>query len=154
MADRISSDHPSVRTVRATLAETPSGVRVEIPADERDAVPLEEVVRIVLDGTERFARPERALTGDEGIVPGVYETPDGARDPAAGTDALPEWIDESDVRRGGSVLLDVVEPDFLYGLRAPGETAYYDAREPPSDSLARIAKDLESGSGNADETDE
>ncbi|WP_265108993.1 DUF7112 family protein [Halosolutus halophilus] len=143
MADRVSSDHPSVRTVRATCAETPTGRRLDIPTDDRDAFPTDEVVRVVLDGDELFARVERALTGDDLSIPGVYETPDLARDPSGGTDRLSAWIDDYDVPAGGSVLVDVVEPDFLYGLRAPGESAYYDAREPPSDSLSSIAENLE-----------
>ncbi|MDS0476491.1 hypothetical protein [Natrinema sp. 1APR25-10V2] len=143
MADRIASDHPSVQTVRSTCTETATGVKLEVPAEDRDAFTTDEVVRVVVGGEELFARVERALTGDELAVPGVYETPDQARDPSGATDRLREWIDEADVPMGGSVLIDVVEPEFLYGLRAPGETAFYDAREPPSDSLSEIAKDLE-----------
>jgi len=143
MGDRISNDHPSVRTVRTTLAETATGVRLEIPAADRDAIPVEEVVRIVLDGDELFARPERALTGEDVSIPGVYDSPRFARAPGDGEDRLSSWIDDHGVRVGGSVLLDVVEPGFLYGLRAPGETAVYEAREPPSDSLASIAEDLD-----------
>lgn len=143
MSDRIASDHPSVQTVRSTCTETATGVKLEVPGDDRDAFPTGEVVRLVLDGEELFAKIERALTGDELSIPGVYETPDQARDPGGATDRLTEWTDEHDVPAGGSVLIDVVEPEFLYGLRAPGETAYYDAREPPNESLSEIAKDLE-----------
>lgn len=143
MGDRIASDHPSVETVRSTCTETATGVKLEVPADERGAFPTDEVVRVALDGEELFARVERALTGDELSIPGVYETPDQARDPSGATDRLTEWTTDHDVSGGGSVLIDVVEPEFLYGLRAPGKTAYYDAREPPSDSLSEIAKDLE-----------
>ncbi|SDK85370.1 DUF7112 family protein [Natronorubrum texcoconense] len=143
MADRISSDHPSVQTVRSTCTETATGVRLEVPADERDAFPTDEVVRIVLDGDELFGRVERALTGDDLSIPAIYETPDQARDPSGAPDRLVDWADDHGVAAGGSVLVDVIEPEFLYGLRAPGETVYYDAHEPPSDSLTDIAKDLE-----------
>lgn len=143
MADRIASDHPSVRTVRSTCTETATGVRLEVPADDRDTFVTDDVVRVVLDGDELFARVERALTGEELSIPGVYQTPGDARDPSGATDRLREWIDANGVSPGGSVLIDVVEPEFLYGLRAPGETVYYDAREPPSDSLSEIATDLE-----------
>lgn len=143
MADRISSDHPSVRTVRSTCVETTTGVRLEVPADDREAFPTDEVVRFVLDGEELFGRVERALTGEDLSVPGVYETPDRAREPGGATDRLLQWVDDRGVATGGSVLIDVIEPEFLYGLRAPGKTVYYDAREPPSDSLSDIADDLE-----------
>ncbi|WP_252699642.1 DUF7112 family protein [Natronosalvus vescus] len=147
MADRISSDNPSVDTIRATLAETATGVRVEIDAADAAQFPSDggEVVRIVLDEHERFGRIDQGLMGDVVTVPGVYESPAAARDPREGVDLLPDWVDDHDVRTGGSVLVDVVEPDFLYGFRAPGETAVYDAREPPASSLQDIAKGLEDG---------
>ncbi|RQH03317.1 DUF7112 family protein [Natrarchaeobius oligotrophus] len=143
MADRVSSDHPSVRTVRATCTETSTDSALEIPADESDAIPVEEVVRFVLDGEECFGRATRSLGNDGLTVYGVYETPDAARDPGSAPNRLTDWIDAEDVRTGGSILVDVVEPDFLYGLRTPGETAYYDAYEPPSESLSEIARSLE-----------
>lgn len=143
MTDRVSSDHPSVRTVRGTLTETTTGVRLEIPADDREAFPTDEVVRIVLDGDERFALVERSLTGEDLSIPGAYDAPRFARDPRDGTDRLQSWADDHGIRSGGSVLVDVVEPDFLYGLRSPGETSVYDAKEPPDESLSSIANDLD-----------
>ncbi|WP_290814794.1 hypothetical protein [Halovivax sp.] len=143
MADRISSDHPSVHTVRASAEPTATGRTLSIPTDERDRFPTDDVVRVVLDGDERFARVERALTGDELSVPGVYDAPRFAREPGAGDDRLAAWIADRSIPEGGSVLIDVVEAGFLYGLRAPGETAVYEAKEPPSDSLSSIAERLE-----------
>lgn len=143
MADRLSSDHPSIRTVRATLSETTTGVRLEIPGEESDDFSVDELVRITLEGTERFARIERALTGDELTIEGIYETTEGARDPREGTDVFPDWCDDNTIRDGGSVLIDIIEPEFAYGLRSPGETNYYDASEPPKSSLSDIANDLE-----------
>lgn len=143
MADRLASDHPSIETVRATLAETPTGVRIDLPASEADRLPVGEVVRVVCDGSERFARPDRALGGDDVRISGLYDAPEYAREPGTAEDRLAEWVEEGDARPGGSVLLDIVEPDFLYGVRAPGETAYYEAREPPSESLASIAEEIE-----------
>jgi len=142
MADRVPSDHPSIDTVRGTLAETPAGIRIELPDDDRDSFPVGEVVRIVRDGDERFAAIERALTG-EAVIPGIYDSPRFAREPGSGADRLPAWADDHGIRAGGSVLVDVVEPGFLYGLRGPGESAVYTAREPPSASLSAIAADLE-----------
>ncbi|GAB7019608.1 DUF7112 family protein [Halostagnicola bangensis] len=143
MADRLSSDHPSIRTVRATLSETTTGVRLEIPGEESDGFSVDELVRITIEGTERFAQIERALTGDELTIEGVYETAEGARDPREGTDILPDWCGDHTVRDGGSVLIDIIEPGFAYGLRSPGETNYYDASEPPKSSLSDIANDIE-----------
>ncbi|NGM70168.1 hypothetical protein G6M89_14315 [Natronolimnobius sp. AArcel1] len=145
MADRIASDHPSVQTVRATCTETATGVRIELPATDTGAFPTDEVVRISLDGDERFARIERPLTGDGLSIPGIYETPDTARDPSSGRELLGDWADDHGISPGSSILVDVIEPDFSYGLREPGQTNYYDASEPPSKSLSDIAKSLEDG---------
>lgn len=139
MVERVSSDHPTVETIRGTLEETPSGTQVTVPAADLP----ESVVRVVLEGAELFALPERPLAGEGRTIRGVYETPDGARAGGPDGDRLPAWIEETDVRVGGSVLVDVVEPSFLYGFRAPGETAVYEAREPPADSLQSIAESLE-----------
>ena len=143
MGDRIASDHPSVHTVRTTLESTATGHRVAIPPEDRDRFPVDEVVRVVLEGTEQYARVDRALTGDGRSISGVYDSPRFARDPREGVDRLAAWIDETGARVGGSVLVDVVEPDFLYGIRAPGESTVYEATEPPSESLASIAESLE-----------
>ncbi len=146
MADRVSSDHPSVDTVRATLTETTTGVRIDIPAEERERFPTEKVVRLVLDNEERFVSVDRPLTGDGLTITAVYDSPRFAREPGEGVDRLGPWVADHSVRAGGSILLDIIEPEYLYGLRAPGKTAVYDAREPPTDSLASIAENLESGS--------
>lgn len=143
MADRLSSEHSSVRAVRATIADATTGKRVEIPAAETEGFPTDEVVRIDLDETERFARIERPLTGDGRVIDGVYGRSDAAREPGTGTDRLPDWCSDHEVRDGGSVFVDVIEPGFAYGLRGPGETNYYDAAEPPKRSLSDIANDLE-----------
>lgn len=143
MADRVSSDHPSVKTVRATLTETATGVRIDIPDDEREHFPTATVVRVVLDGDERFMSVEQSLTGDGLSITGIYDSPQFAREPREGTDRVGPWADDHSVRVGGSVLIDIVEPEYLYGLRAPGETVVYDAREPPADSLSSIAESIE-----------
>lgn len=143
MTDRVSSDHPSVETVRATCVATATGHRLEIPAEQSELLPADDVVRLVLDGQERAANVEPALTGDEPRITGVYESPRLARNPSEGTELLGSWLGDNDIDDGSSVLLDVVEPNFLYGLRAPGETAVYEAKEPPSKSLSSIAEDLD-----------
>ncbi|AGB15189.1 hypothetical protein Halru_0556 [Halovivax ruber XH-70] len=143
MTDRIASDHPSVETVRTSCVATATGHRLEIPADAVDLVPADDVVRLVVDGDERSARIEPALTGESRSITGVYESPSLARTPGEGTDLLEAWLDENGIDDGSSVLLDVVESDFYYGLRTPGESTVYAAKEPPSDSLASIAEDLE-----------
>jgi len=143
MADRISNDHPSVRTVRSTCVETATGVRLEIPDTDYDVFSADDVIRVVVDGNEGFATVERALTGSDRWIRGIYETPSQARDPGGARNLLSTWIDDHGVIAGGSVLIDVIEPDFLYGLRKPGSSVYYDAYEPPNEGLRDIARSLE-----------
>jgi len=144
MPDRVPSDHPSVESVRAELvrAGRTDRPRVAVPADAADLVPEGEVVRLVLDGTERFARVAARMGDDRLELRGAHDTPDDARDPGSGSDRLGDWQDAHGVRFGGAVLLDVVEAGYKYGLRAPGERAVYDAGRPDS-SLADIARDLD-----------
>lgn len=140
--DRIAHDDDAVRTVRATLARAgrTDRPRVAIPDDASDAVPA-EAVRLVLDGTTRYAHVERAL--DDGLE--IRRVADNARQAREGDgqNRLPAWVDDRGLDIGRSVLLDVVEDGSLYGLRAPGESATYPLSGAPDEGLASIARDLE-----------
>lgn len=142
---RVPHDHPTVTTVRATLARSGGTTRprIDIPADHRDRFPVGETVRVVLDGSTYHARIERAIEGDGLRITGVFDNARLARTPGEGTNRLIEWYREHDVVFGRSVLIDVVVPAFTYGIREPGETATYDATEPPANSLREIAGDLD-----------
>jgi hypothetical protein len=145
MTDRISSDHSSLTTVRATLVRS-GGLdrpKVEIPADDADHFPSDELVRVVADDTEYRARIESPLAADGREVRGLYETPRVARNPGEGENHLQTWLDGTDVEFGQSVLVDVIEAGFKYGLREPGERAFYEATESPDDSLTDIAEQLD-----------
>jgi hypothetical protein len=145
MADRISSDHSSLTTVRATLVRS-GGLdrpKVEIPADVADHFPSDELVRVVADDTEYRARIESPLAEDGREIRGLYETPRVARNPGEGENHLSTWLDGTDVEFDQSVLVDVIEPGFKYGLREPGERVFYEATESPDDSLASIAENLD-----------
>jgi hypothetical protein len=145
MADRISSDHSSVTTVRATLVRS-GGLdrpKVAIPADEADQFPDDELVRVVADDAEYRARIESPLADEGREIRGLYESPRAARNPGEGENHLRTWLDGTDVEFGQSVLVDVIEPGFKYGLREPGERVFYDATESPDDSLTDIAQKLD-----------
>jgi hypothetical protein len=141
--DRIPSDNPAVETIDATVERTGSvdRPRVVLPAERADALPTDDVVRVVLNGDEYRTRPDPLSDGRVAIA-GAFDTPDAARDPRAGENRLPAWVEGAGLDYGRTVHVDVVEPAFLYGLRAPGERAVYDAVERPDDSLASIAEDL------------
>jgi hypothetical protein len=145
MADRISSDHSSLTTVRATLVRS-GGLdrpKVEIPDDDADQFPDGELVRVVADDTEYRAHIESPLTGDGREIRGLYESPTLARNPEDGENRLGDWADGTGVEFGQSVLVDVIEAGFKYGLREPGERAVYEATESPHDGLADIAERLD-----------
>lgn len=146
MTERVPSDHPSVSTVRARIERRGATTtpRVGIDAADADCLPDGDVVRVVLSGTTAHARPRRTAEG-RAVIDGAFETPALARDPGSAADRLVEWIEATDLALGRTVLLDVVVADFLYGLRVPGETAVYDAHEPPSSSLADIAARVDGG---------
>lgn len=137
--DRISSENPAVETLRATVARHGARrKRIDLP---EDSLPEGEVVRLVIDGTTYHAQIEGGFA-DDPHVSGAYESPEMARE-SSGTNHLGEWLEEVERPVGGSVLLDVIEPEFAYGLRKPGEEAVYEAVEKPKESLANIARDLE-----------
>lgn len=143
MTQRVSSD--TTETVRATLAQAGATNRanIEIPADDEDSFPADELVRVVMDDTEYRARIERPLTGDGRLIRGVYDTPRLARNPGEGENRLSEWFADSNRSFGQSVLIDVVEEGFKYGIREPGSRAVYEATETPNESLADIARQVD-----------
>ncbi|MFC6905153.1 DUF7112 family protein [Halalkalicoccus tibetensis] len=137
--DRISSENPAVETLRATVARHGgSRKRIDLP---EGSLPEGEVVRLVIDGTTYHAKVEGGFA-DGPHISGAYESPDMARE-RTGTDHLGSWLEDVGRSVDGSVLVDVIEPDFAYGLREPGEEAVYEAVEKPKESLANIARNLE-----------
>ncbi len=137
--DRISSDNPAVETIRATVARHGARrKRIDLPDG---SLPEGEIVRLVIDGATYHARVEGGFAGDP-HVSGAYETADMARE-GSGTDRLGEWLDRTGRPVDGSVLVDVIEPGFAYGIREPGEETVYEAVASPKESLANIARDLE-----------
>ena len=140
MPERVASDHPSVETARTTLEQRGrTHARLSIPADDRFPP---GPVRLVLDGDVYHAEIQTGLD-DEREITGAYDNARRARE-REGTNRLDEWRSVSDIDFGRSVLVDIVEPGFCYGVREPGERVVYETIEPPSESLATIARDLDS----------
>ncbi|OYR56061.1 DUF7112 family protein [Halorubrum halodurans] len=152
---RVPSDDESVASVRVTLARS-GGTRrpcVRLPADADLEGRVEsgsctslaladgDLVRLVIDREECHARVLADATGR--LLRGAYDNRRLARDPGAGENRLAAWLDANDREPGESVVLDVVVPGELYGLRIPGERAVYDANRGPRSSLSDIARDLD-----------
>ena len=143
MADRVGGDHPSVTTLRGELVRR-GGTRrpaVEVSPDDRDALPAGGTVRLVVDGREHHAPVGER--GETRAILGAYDNARLARE-RDGPNRLAEWVEARGLEFGRSVLVDVVEPGEVYGLRAPGEDVVYEVERGPVESLRRIAEDLES----------
>lgn len=150
MPDSVSS--ASVPTVRATLerAGRTDRPKVSIPDDDRGRFPAGEVVRLLVGGKTRHATVERALD-DTLEIRGVYDNARLARD-GEGDNRLPEWTDDARLDFGRSVLLDVLDEGFAYGLRAPGEEQIYHVPDRPDEGLTSIADDVAPEDAEADGT--
>lgn len=141
--------HESLRSVVGTVDRAGGTRRLEVrlPTDGDVSFPVDDVVRVVLDGSEYRARVDRRADGTP-VFRGVYDTPRLARNPAGADNRLDEWVERAGLEAGRSVHVDVVEPSFAYGLRAPGEDATYRSRGQPDDGLADIAASLHENDDN------
>lgn len=150
MADRVASDHPSVTTLEATITRRGRTSRPELhlPATTRAYFPVGELVRLVVLGTERHAPVEQRQ--ERVAITGAFETPRLATAPETTTNYLREWLETTDRTFGRTALIDVIVPEYRYGLRVPGETTVYDASNPPAESLRQIAATLDDST--ADDT--
>ncbi|MFC5279085.1 hypothetical protein ACFPM1_10000 [Halorubrum rubrum] len=152
---RVPSDDESVASVRVTLARS-GGTRrpcVRLPDDADLSGRVEsgscaslsladgDLVRVVIDREEYHARVLADATGR--LLRSASDNRRLAREPGEGENRLAEWLDANDREPGESVVLDVVVPGDLYGLRIPGTRAVYDADRGPRSSLSDIARDLD-----------
>lgn len=141
MPDYVTDD--AVQTVVGTLARAGATRRLELRLPDADHdFPTDEVVRVVLDGTERRARVTETADGTP-VIRGAYDTPSQARDPSTAQNRLAEWVETENLDAGRSVHVDVVEPEFKYGVRAPGASATYRSTGTPDPGLADIASSLD-----------
>lgn len=143
MTASVSSDHPTVSSIRAAVQRHGSTRRPELrlSGEHRSIVPVGELVRVVIDGTE-YHSPIIERNG-EIVISGAFDTPRVARDPTGAPNRLSDWITAADIGFGRSVLVDIVVPGFRYGIRPPGTRAVYDTSEPPAESLREIAEQLD-----------
>ena len=140
---RVPSDGEDVCSVRVSLARS-GGTRrpcVRRPADDADQVPLTHAERVALDREEHHARVAADSRGR--LLRGAFDNRRLAREAGAGTNRLTDWLDANDRGPDDTVVLDVVVPGELYGLRIPGERTVYDANRGPRSSLADIARDVD-----------
>lgn len=137
--DAVASDHPSVHTIRATVAR--HGGRRRLDVTDPDDLLAPGVLRAVVDERTRFALVD-AVGGDPAVV-GLFETVRSASNRAFDRDRLAAWLEAADRPPGRTVLVDVLEPGERIGLRRPGERATYPVAGAPTGPLADIARSLE-----------
>lgn len=143
MSRLIPHDHPSIDSHRVPVGRHGGRrLRLEVPGA---LLPDDDVVRLVLDETIRFAPVVDDPAGEERWVTGAYDGPSVARAPAGADDHLQAWLADRDLDAGRSVFLDVIAPEYAYGIREPGADEHYPDVEAPSGSLADIARSLEDG---------
>lgn len=144
MTHRVANDHASIETVRGRLARQGGTRRLRIvfPTEAADHFPVDDTIRLVIDGHARHAEVSLDAQGSPEIR-GAYDSPRFARE-HQGDNRLLEWIEDTGLSLGRSVLVDVIVEDVQYGLREPGEHVVYTAVDPPSNDLADIAADLTS----------
>jgi hypothetical protein len=141
VTERLPSDHDSIESHRVHLERVgrTSRTRVPLPADL--SLAADDVVWLSIGGESAHARVEGSLAGEPAFA-GAYENARLART-GEGTDHLRQWTERHDLTPGEPVWLDVLRSGYAYGLRRPGERVIYAPPDPPDDSLASIAADLE-----------
>ncbi|MFC7186285.1 DUF7112 family protein [Halorubrum yunnanense] len=151
---RVPSDGEGVASIRVSLARS-GGTRrpcVRIPDDELAdrvesgscgslAVDPGDVIRVAIEREEHYA-PVTA-DGSGRLIRGAFGNRRLAREPGEGENRLVAWLEANGREPGDSVVLDVVVPGELYGLRIPGERVVYEATRGPRSSLSDIARDLD-----------
>ncbi|MFW6447949.1 MAG: DUF7112 family protein [Halobacteriota archaeon] len=137
--DAVASDHPSVRTLRATVARHGGRRRLDVADPEGLLEP--GIVRAVVDDRTRFALVD-LVAGTPAVV-GLFETVRSAEARAFDRDRLVAWLEAAERPPGRTVLVDVLEPGERIGLRRPGERTTYPVVGEPDGSLADIARSLE-----------
>ncbi|MFB6138101.1 MAG: hypothetical protein ABEJ42_07180 [Halobacteriaceae archaeon] len=138
----VGHDHPTVETLEGELGTRGPTDRpcVRLDAGDADALALESVVRVVLDGETGRGRFVDGRAGPE--LRAVFDTPEQVRTPGAGENRLAAWVDDHDLSEGRTVHVDVVERGERYGLRAPGQRATYRDLGSPDESLSVLAEDI------------
>lgn len=143
MTERVPSDHPSVDTYRARLARSGSTRRPCLRVPEEADLRADEILRLILDGTEYHARVQSGGSSDL-VITGAYHNRRLAReDGSEGENHLLAWFDANDLDIGDSLEFDEIDPGDVYGLRVPGKRAVYEVARGPDDSLAAIADELQ-----------
>lgn len=141
MTDAIPSDHPTVGSARVECSQVGRTGRPQLLLSPEHSITAGETLRLVLDGTQRYAPVVSAL--DDGpAIEAAYANRRLART-AEGANLLREWLDDRELGPGSTLVVDELVSGYAYGLREPGERVLYEPIEEPDSSLTDIARSLE-----------
>lgn len=132
--------HEAVETVAGVVERVGGTRRRQVVATGIDP-PTDDVVRLDAEGSTYRAPTSQSSDGDLAFR-GAYDTPGQARD-GSGTNHLADFLTSHDLEPGRTVHVDIIEPGFRFGVRAPGQTATYRETGAPKSSLADIARSLD-----------
>lgn len=143
MADRVSSDHQSVKTYRATIKRDGSTRRpvISLHTENPPELSAQAIVRVEINETEYFSY----ITNQNNtpVFRGAFENARLAKTRSASGNYLLGWIAKHDqLGFNRTVLVDEVVPEFRYGFRVPGQRTTYSTSTPPASSLQDIARSL------------
>ncbi|MEF8785922.1 MAG: hypothetical protein V5A45_08315 [Haloarculaceae archaeon] len=142
MSDRVPSDHETVTTHRTHRKQVGRTGRPRLPLPDALDVTAGDIIRLSFGGDTHHAQVVDSFDG--GLeVRGAFVNARLARTEGDGENLLQAWVDDVGLSVGDPVELDVVTAGYQFGLRRPGERVVYRALDPPSSSLADIARDLD-----------
>ncbi len=142
MTDRVPSDHDAVTSHRTHVERVGSTSRPRVPLPDALDVSVGDILRVSLEGEVVHAQVRESLSGEQDLR-GAFANARLARLEGEGENHLRAWLADVDVGSGDPLLVDAVTPGFMYGLRRPGERVVYEAADPPSSTLADIARDID-----------
>ncbi len=142
MTERVSSDHDAVESNRTHVERVGRTPRPRVPLPPAVEAVAGDDVRVSLEGEQYHAQVRESLDCDRDLR-GAFANARLARTQGEGENHLRTWLETVGVGVGDPLLVDAVTPGYEYGLRRPGQRVVYAATDPPSSSLADIARDID-----------
>lgn len=142
MGETVPSDHDSVTAYRVALSSIGATSRLEVGVPAECGTTPGSLISLSLGETTTWAVPEETLDGSTAIR-GSFPNRRQAR-AGEGTNRFEAWLDAKGLRAGDTLVLDCLRSGWAYGLRKPGDRVLYRPPAQPDQSLADIARSLDS----------
>jgi hypothetical protein len=141
VTERVPSDHDTVESHRVHLSTVGRTGRFQLSLPAELSCETGDVVSLSLAGDQAYAEVETTLDG-EPAVRGAFADRNLARS-RNGANEFDDWLQDAGAAAGDPLVLDVLTPEYAYGLRLPGDRVVYVAPEKPESSLQSIAQNLD-----------